>query len=40
VSVVARDLLNSLVTHAGPHNREEEAAKAHARAVKRFGTAS
>ncbi|MGF7228581.1 MAG: DUF2277 domain-containing protein [Candidatus Saccharibacteria bacterium] len=37
VSVAARNLLSSLVTHAEPHNREEEAAKAHARAVKRFG---
>lgn len=34
---VARKLLDSLVTNAEPHNREEEAAKAHARAVKRFG---
>jgi hypothetical protein len=34
---VARSLLDSLVTNAEPHNREEEAAKAHARAVKRFG---
>lgn len=37
VTVVAKKLLGSLVTHAKPHNREEEAAKAHARAVKRFG---
>ena len=36
-AVVARRLLDSLVTHAEPHNREEEAAKAHARALKRFG---
>lgn len=36
-AVVARRLLDSLVTHAEPHNREEEAAKAHARAIKRFG---
>jgi hypothetical protein len=40
VSVVARNLLDHLVTHAEPHNREEEAAKAHARAVKRFGAGS
>jgi hypothetical protein len=40
VSIVARNLLGSLVTHAEPHNREEEAAKAHARAIKRFGTGS
>ena len=38
VAVVARTLLDNLVTNAEPHNREEEAAKAHARAVKRFGT--
>lgn len=37
VSVVARKLFDELVTNAEPHNREEEAAKAHARAVKRFG---
>jgi hypothetical protein len=37
VSVVARKLFDNLVTKAEPHNREEEAAKAHARAVKRFG---
>lgn len=37
VAVVAQKLLDSLVTNAEPHNREEEAAKAHARALKRFG---
>ena len=37
VATVAKRLLDSLVTDAQPHNREEEAAKAHARAVKRFG---
>lgn len=37
VAVVASELLNSLVTNAEPHNREEEAAKAHERALKRFG---
>lgn len=36
-ATVARRLLDSLVTQAHPHNREEEAAKAHARAVQRFG---
>lgn len=36
---VARQLLDSLLTNAEPHNREEEAAKAHARAVARFGKA-
>jgi hypothetical protein len=39
VSVAARKLLDSLVTEADPRNREEEAAKAHERAVKRFGLA-
>lgn len=38
VSIAARNLLGNLKTHAHPHNRKEEAAKAHARAVKRFGT--
>jgi hypothetical protein len=40
VSATARRLLDGLVTHAEPHNREEEAAKAHARAVKRFGVST
>lgn len=34
---VARDLIDSLVTNAAPRNREVEAAKARARAAKRFG---
>lgn len=38
VTSVARRLLDSLVTEAEPRNREVEAAKAHQRAVKRFGT--
>lgn len=37
VTIAACQLLDSLVTQAEPHNREVEAAKAHARAVKRFG---
>lgn len=37
VSRVARDLLDKLVTHAPNRNREIEAAKARARAAKRFG---
>jgi hypothetical protein len=37
VATASRKLVDSLVTKATPHNREEEAAKAHARAVKRFG---
>lgn len=36
-AAVARKLLDTLVTTAEPHNREVEAARAHARAVKRFG---
>ncbi len=36
-AATARKLLNSLQTNAEPHNREVEAARAHARAVKRFG---
>ena len=31
-------LLGSLVTAASPRNRDVEAARAHARAVRRFGT--
>lgn len=38
VSAVARILLDDLITNAKPHNREEEAAKAHARALQRFGS--
>lgn len=37
VSTVARTLIDSLVTNAPPKNRAEEAAKARARAEKRFG---
>ena len=37
VAAVARELVDSLVTQAPPRNREEEAAKARARAEKRFG---
>ncbi|HTR52311.1 MAG TPA: DUF2277 domain-containing protein [Kofleriaceae bacterium] len=35
--VVARELVDSLVTTAPPKNREAEAAKAKARSVARFG---
>lgn len=38
VSAVTRKLIDSFATDARPHDREEEAAKAHARAIKRFGT--
>jgi hypothetical protein len=38
VANVARRLIDSLETAAPPKNREEEAAKARARAVERFGT--
>lgn len=37
VAHVAQHLLGSLVTNAHPHNREEEARRAHERALKRFG---
>jgi len=37
VSAVSAHLMNELVTTASPKNREVEAAKAHARAVRRFG---
>lgn len=37
VSAVTRVLMNSLHTKAEPHDREVEAAKAHVRALKRFG---
>lgn len=36
-SATARNLLDSLTTNAEPHNREVEAARAHERALKRFG---
>ena len=36
---VARKLIDSLETQAPPKNREEEAAKAKARAAERYGTA-
>jgi hypothetical protein len=38
VSAISRRLLHSLETTAPPKNREEEAAKAKARAAQRFGT--
>lgn len=37
VTVVARQLLDSLVTQAEPRNREVEIARARARSAKRFG---
>ena len=36
IAGVSRNLLNALETNAPPRNREEEAAKARARAVQRF----
>ena len=36
IAGVSRKLLDSLETNAAPRNREEEAAKARARAVQRF----
>ena len=38
VAAVSQRLLHSLETTAPPKNREEEAAKAKARAAERFGT--
>ena len=38
VAAPARKLLESLVTHAEPRNREDEAMKAKARSEERFGT--
>jgi hypothetical protein len=38
VADVSSRLLHSLATEAAPKNREEEAAKARARAAQRFGT--
>jgi hypothetical protein len=38
VTAVSRNLLSSLETSALPRNREEEAAKARARAAQRFPT--
>jgi hypothetical protein len=37
VAAATRKLVSSLTTNARPHNREAEAAKAHALAVARFG---
>ena len=36
VAAASRKLLDSLETNAPPRNREEEAAKAHERALRRF----
>jgi hypothetical protein len=38
IATISRRLLHSLDTTAPPKNREEEAAKAKARAAQRFGT--
>jgi len=38
ISAISSRLLHSLETTAPPKNREEEAAKARARAAERFGT--
>jgi len=40
VAAASSRLLHSLETSAAPRNREEEAAKAKARAAERFGTES
>ncbi|TMH57956.1 MAG: DUF2277 domain-containing protein [Betaproteobacteria bacterium] len=39
IAGISRNLLNSLETNAAPRNREEEAAKARARAAQRFAPA-
>ena len=39
IAAIAARLLRSLETNAQPRNREEEAAKAKARAAERFGAA-
>lgn len=39
IAHITQHLLDSLVTHAPARNRDEEAAKARARAAVRFGTA-
>lgn len=39
VSATVRRLMDSLVSNAPPRNRDAEAAKARARAAKRFGAA-
>jgi len=36
-AIAAKKLLHSLTTNADPRDREEEARRAHERAVKRFG---
>lgn len=40
IAHASQHLLEDLVTNAPPHDREVEAAKAHARAIKRFGAQS
>jgi len=37
IAEATQKLMNSLTTTARPHNREEEAKKAHQRALQRFG---
>ena len=37
VALISTTLLESLETHAQPHNREVEKKRAHERALKRFG---
>lgn len=37
IAHASHHLLEDLVTNAAPHDRDIEAARAHARAVKRFG---
>jgi len=38
IAMVSKNLLNTLVTNAGPRNREVEAERARIKAAKRYGT--
>lgn len=38
IAASSKKLLDSLVTNAAPKDRDEETAKAHARAIARFGS--
>ena len=40
VTGIAHTLLDSMITHAEPHDREVEAAKARARSARRFGSSA
>ncbi|WP_026561846.1 DUF2277 domain-containing protein [Bacillus sp. J37] len=38
IAMISKNLLNTLVTNAGPRNREVEAERARIKAAKRYGT--